>query len=105
MCRKDEECVEPASSLIYRFGDKVCRERAFELLLVLERIMDLCVWHASGLEPTIKDFLDSAKDAFTLLGGDGDVINLVSVQIGDGIDSRQLSQLVNRSDANDLESE
>ena len=46
MCSKDEQGVEPATSLVNTLGDKICRERAVELLLVLEWIVLLCIRHA-----------------------------------------------------------
>lgn len=44
--RKDEERVEPSTSLVHRLGDEVGRERLFELLLVLEGVVNLSIRHA-----------------------------------------------------------
>jgi len=45
--RQHEERVEPAARLVHRLGDEVGRERLLELLLVLERVVDLGVGHAA----------------------------------------------------------
>ena len=46
VCRQHQQRVEPPSCLVNTLGDKICRERAVELLLVLEWIMLLCIRHA-----------------------------------------------------------
>lgn len=45
VCRQNEKGVEPSTSLIYTFTNKVSREPLIENILVLERIMLLCIWH------------------------------------------------------------
>lgn len=44
---KDEESVEPSTSLIHRFRDEIGRERFLELLLVLEGVVHLSVGHTT----------------------------------------------------------
>lgn len=120
--RENEESVEPSSSLIHSFRDEVGRERFLELLLVLEGVVDLSVGHTgsrslsafelvqstrkdyspSRLEPTIEYFLDTLEVTFTLLARDSDVIDLVSVKIGDTLDAREFLELFDRRDADNL---
>ena len=54
--RDGVEAVEPAAGLIDRFTDVVSGEMLFELLLIFERVVPLCVGHGPGIEPTIDDF-------------------------------------------------
>ena len=53
MCAEDKQCIEPTASLIYALGYKVGRIGALELLLVLEWIVLLRVWH-TGLVMNFK---------------------------------------------------
>ena len=99
---QDEERVEPASGLVKTLRDEIGRERLFELLLVLEGVVSLGVGHGTRLEPAVKDLLDTLELALALLRGDGDVVNLVLVQIVDAGDTGQLFELLNGTNADDL---
>ena len=56
------------------------------------------------LEPAVKDLFDSLQVALALLRRDGDVVDALSVQVFDARHTGQLLQLLNGSDAHDLES-
>ncbi len=55
--------------------DEIRGKRVLELLLVLERIMSLSVWHGAGLEPTIEDLRDSPQHSLPHLGGNSQLIH------------------------------
>lgn len=100
---QNEQGVEPSSGLVDTLGDEVGGIRLLELLHVLEGDMRLGVRHASRLEPAVEHFFNSFKIAFALLRGDGDVVDALSVQIGDVVVARELLELLNRADTNDLQ--
>jgi hypothetical protein len=54
------------------------------------------------LEPAVKDLLDTLQLPLTLLRRDRDVVNLVAVEVGDALDARQLLELGDRRDADNL---
>ena len=55
-----------------------------ELLLGgTERIMNLRVGHWAALEPTVKNLFDSFEFSFALTGFDCQVVDVLSVQVGD----------------------
>lgn len=57
----------------------------------------------SRLEPAVEDLLDPLEDSSrVLLRGDGDVVNVVSVDLGDVVSSGELSKLGDGRDADDL---
>ena len=41
----------------------------------------------SGFKPAVEDFLNALEDTFSLLGRNGDVVDLVSVEIRDTLDT------------------
>lgn len=103
MRSQHEQGVEPSSRLVDTLGDEVGGIRLLELLHVLEGDMRLGVRHASRLEPAVEHFFNSLQIAFALLRGDGDVVDALSMQVGDVVVARELLQLLNRADANDLQ--
>ena len=81
MGTKNCQSVEPSSSLIQTFSDEVRRKPVVEGFSVLKGIVSGCVWHASRLEPTIKDLIDTSKVATALLARDGNVIDFIAMQV------------------------
>lgn len=79
--RKNEQSVEPTTSLINTFRNEIGRESVLEFVLVLERIVLLSIRHRTRLEPAIKDFFNTAKDTTSSLGRNGDVINAKNTSI------------------------
>ena len=59
------------------------------------------VGHASRLEPAVEDFLHSPQSALALLARNGDVVNLVPVEVRDlSLVSTELLELLNAANAN-----
>jgi len=57
----------------------------------------------SRLEPTIEDLLDPPEDGSgVLLRRNGDVVDIVSVDLGDVVSTRELSKFGDGRDADDL---
>ena len=54
------------------------------------------------LEPTVEDLLDSSQDALALLRGNGDVIDLVAVEVGYTLHPRQRLELLHGPYADNL---
>jgi hypothetical protein len=102
MCTKYKQSVEPTSSLINTLSNEIGRVGLVESINVLEGVMRLSVGHRSRFEPTIKDFLDSLQITLALLGGDGDTVDTLSVEIGDIISTGKFLELFNGADADDF---
>jgi hypothetical protein len=83
MCTEYKQSVEPTSSLINTLSNEVGGVRFVESINILKGVVRLSVGHRTGFEPTIKDFLDPLQITFTLLGGDGDTVDTLSVEISD----------------------
>ena len=77
----DCERIEPATRLVKAFADEVCRERAGESLLVLKRIVKLCVWHASALEPAVKYIRDPSHGSLSVWAGPCKLVHVVLVNV------------------------
>ena len=45
--------------------------------------MDLRIWHSTTFEPAVKDFLDSSEFSLPLLAFNGQMVDVLSVQICD----------------------
>ncbi len=96
----DVKGIEPTSGLIETFTDEVSGESLFELFGGGgERIMALSERHRARFEPAIEDFIDSSKDTLALLGRNGDVINVILVQIGNVLDTRKLLKFFDGANA------
>jgi hypothetical protein len=102
MCTKYKQSVEPTSSLINTLSNEIGGVRLVESINVLEGVVRLSVGHRTRFEPTIKDFLDPLQITFTLLGGDGDTVDTLSVEIGDIVPTRKLLELFDGTDADDF---
>src|SRR5690242_7854117 len=101
MCAKNSQCIEPATGLVETLGDEVTRERFLKLLNVLEGIMCACVRHGSGLKPAVEDFRCPPQNALALLAGNGDVVDLVAVDVSKlSLVAAELFQLLHTSNAN-----
>ena len=57
----------------------------------------------SRLEPAVKYGLNTLQLTLALLRGDSDMIDLVSVQIVDALDTRELLEFLDRPNANNLD--
>ncbi|KAH3688378.1 hypothetical protein WICPIJ_000646 [Wickerhamomyces pijperi] len=88
------QSVEPTSGLIQTFRDEVGWESVVEVFFVFEWVVTRGVRHGTRFEPTIKHFFDTSQDTLTLTRWDGDVIDLVSVDVGDVFSARKLLQFV-----------
>ena len=53
------QVVEPGANLADVFGNEVTREVGFELLFVLERVVELRKRHRAAFEPAIQNFVHS----------------------------------------------
>lgn len=103
MRRQYQQRIEPTASLIDALRNEIPRERAFEQLFVLERVMALRVWHTTRLEPAIEDLLNALEIPFTLFRRNSDVVNCLPVQISDAFDARKLFKLCNGTDTHNLD--
>jgi hypothetical protein len=56
----------------------------------------------SGFKPAVENLFHTFQLTFTFLRGDGDMIDLFSVDIGDPCNSRQTFQLCDRANTDDL---
>ncbi len=66
------------------FCHKVSREASvLEEALVLEGVVQLPVRHAAALKPAVEDVLHAAQHAPALAAGDGQVVDVVPVQVRD----------------------
>jgi len=86
---KDEQGVEPTSCLIDTFRHESGGKCLLEELLVFEGIMKLGIRHTARLEPAVEDLINTLEIPFTFLRWDGNVVDLVSVDVGDAFDARQ----------------
>ena len=55
----NHESIKPPSRLIQPFGNEISRETLLEAINILEGIVQLCVRHGPGLEPTVKHFVNT----------------------------------------------
>lgn len=102
MRTKYKQSVEPTSSLINTLSNEIGGIRLVESVNILEGVMRLSVGHGTGFEPTIKDFLDPLQVALALLGGDGDTVDTLSVEISDIVSARKFLELFDGADADDF---
>lgn len=58
--KKEKRLTKPAPRLVKAFCNEVCRVEILEVVLPFKGVMPTCVWHVSGLEPTVKDVLVQA---------------------------------------------
>lgn len=100
---ENEQGVEPSSSLIETLGDEVSGERLLELFDILKGVVLTGVGHAARLEPTIEHLLNTLQCALAHLARNSDVINLVSMQIGQvaGVPT-QLAEFLNATNTDSL---
>ena len=69
--RLGEQRVEPAAGLVLGLADVVGREALLELLLVLERVVELREGHRAAVVPGVDHRLDAPHLAAALLAVDG----------------------------------
>lgn len=95
--------IEPPSALVDSFSDKIGGINFLELLFSSsEGIMNLRVWHSPTFEPTVKNFLNSSKFAFSLLRRDSQMVDALSMEVGNLICSCKLFKLLNWANADDF---
>jgi hypothetical protein len=63
MGRKHQQRIEPSSSLINTFGDKISWEGVLEQFFVLKRVVSLSIGHTARLEPAVEDLFDAFQIA------------------------------------------
>jgi hypothetical protein len=80
---EDGQSVEPSTGLVETLCDKVTREAVLEVVLVLEGVVLGGIRHAARLKPTIEHLAHTTEFTLTLLAGDGNVVYLVTVKIGE----------------------
>jgi hypothetical protein len=56
----------------------------------------------SGFEPAVKDFFDPFEMGFARFGGDGDVVDAVSMKVFDPLDAGKFFEFGNRTNADNL---
>mmetsp|Transcript_171978 Transcript_171978/g.551233 ORF Transcript_171978/g.551233 Transcript_171978/m.551233 type:complete len:309 (+) Transcript_171978:1169-2095(+) len=77
------QSVKPAPGLIQALSDEVGWESLLEVFLVLERVVLAAVGHGTTLKPAVEHLVDSLQDSLALLGGDGDVIDEMPMDVRD----------------------
>jgi hypothetical protein len=122
MRSEDDQRVEPSSGLVDTLGDEIGREGSLELFVRgAEGVVLLRVGHATGARrdgiertawtcistlaltfPTRTNSQTPLEISLALLGRDGDVVNVLPVEILDPGHARQLFELFDRFDADDL---
>lgn len=83
-CWDDIQSVKPAPGLIDALSDEVSREYLLELFLgSAEWVMYLGIRHGATFEPAVKDLVYSSELAFALFWFNCQVVDVLSVQVGD----------------------
>jgi hypothetical protein len=100
--RENEQGVEPTTSLVKTLSNEIGGVNFGEFVLVFERVVLLGERHGTRLEPTVQDFGGTAQDTFTPARGDSQVVNVVTVEIGNACNTGQFLKLSNGADGNDL---
>lgn len=99
----DHQGVEPATCLVKTFSDEVGGEFLFEIFLRLgEGVVTLGEGHSARFEPAVKDFRDSLEHAFSLLGWNLNVVDELTVKVGDALDSGKFLELLDTTDTDSL---
>ena len=79
-CRNRKQRVEPSSCLVYRLGNKVCRELLFEQIFVLKRIVVLCKRHGTTVKPAVNHFRYTVHLFSTLWTSNRHIVDIWTVQ-------------------------
>ena len=83
--RLGQQRVEPAAGLVLGLADVVGREALLELLLVLERVVELGEGHRAAVVPGVDHRVDAAHLAAAALALDRHLVDVGAVQVvGDG---------------------
>ena len=80
-CGDCHQGIEPSSCLVNRLTDEVSREVVLEDILILKRIMPLCKWHRTGIEPAVDNLRYTLHLAATIRTLDRHCINVWTVQL------------------------
>ena len=100
--RLGQQRVEPAAGLVDRLADEVGREALLELLLVLERVVELRERHRAAVVPGVDHRIDPAHLAAALLAGEDDVVDVGAVEVVGDVAAGALAELGDRADAGAL---
>ena len=100
--RLGQQRVEPAAGLVDRLADEVGREALLELLLVLERVVELRERHRAAVVPGVDHRIDPAHLAAALLAGHDDVVDVGAVEVVGDVAAGALAELGDRADAGAL---
>ena len=76
-----EEGIEPSTGLVHGLTDELCRELGLEELLILKRIVMLCIWHRTGIEPAVDDFRYTVHLAAAVRAAQGDLVDIRLVKL------------------------
>ena len=80
-CGDCHQGIEPSSCLVNCLTDEVSREVVLEDILILKRIMPLCKWHRTGIEPAVDNLRYTLHLAATIRTLDRHCINVWTVQL------------------------
>ena len=92
------ERVEPATGLVEPFGDEPGRERRFEPLGVLERVVQLPIGHRARFEPAVEHLGSAGHRPVALVAAKRHRVDDVAVQVIEA-HPRLVLEFVDRSDA------
>ena len=73
-----------------------------EITQLVSGSVALCVRHGSTFKPAVEDLGNSLKHALALLRRDLDVVNVLSVYVGDGALTGEPFKFLDRANADDL---
>ena len=77
--------VEPSACLPDVLNDEVGRVVVFKPVLVVERVVDLTVWHGTGVKPHVQDVFDATHGGLArgvVRVGSGQFIDVWAVKVG-----------------------
>ena len=97
--RLGEQRVEPAAGLVDRLADEVGGEALLELLLVLERVVELREGHRAAVVPGVDHRLDPAHLPPALLAVEDHLVYIWAVQVLGHLAAGALAQLGDRAGA------
>ena len=100
--RLGQQRVEPAAGLVLGLADVVGREALLELVLVLERVVELGEGHRAAVVPGVDHRLDPAHLAAALAALDRHLVDVGAVEVVGDRAAGALAQLGDRADALEL---
>jgi hypothetical protein len=97
-----QQGIEPTPGLVDTLAHEIRGVAFLKPLLVLKRKVRLGIWHTARLEPAVKHLFDPLEVALALLGGNDDLVDTLPVQVFDALDARELLELRDRANADNL---